>query len=217
MGNGSLRIEVFNDPLYMENGLVISRGTGRACWIVDPGLPPQAEEIRAYLARERLNPVAVVLTHAHGDHIAGVDDVRAGFDELPLHLAEAEWAFLSDPMENLSGHFGVGVTVQADHLLDLAHGDALELDGLTGGVLDTSGHSPGGRTLYCDAEKVALVGDAIFAGSVGRMDFAHSDGDRLLANIRANILTLPDDTRLIPGHGPATTVGQEKAHNPYVR
>ena len=80
-----------------------------------------------------------------------------------------------------------------------------------------TGHSPGGRTLYCAEAKLALVGDAVFAGSIGRVDFHHSDGERLLANIRDHILTLPDDTTLIPGHGPATTVASERATNPFLQ
>lgn len=217
MGSREVFIKVFNDPLYAENGLVIALGEQRPCWIVDPGLPPQAERIVAHVAAKRLTPEAIVLTHAHGDHIAGVDDVAAAFTELPVYLAREEWPMLRDPMENLSGHFGAGVTVKTDRVRDLAVGAALDLDGTTWQVLDTSGHSPGGRTLYCAELGVALVGDAVFAGGIGRTDFHHSDGDRLLRNIRENVLTLPEDTMLIPGHGPSTTVGREKATNPYLQ
>jgi glyoxylase-like metal-dependent hydrolase (beta-lactamase superfamily II) len=211
-------IKVFNDPYYAENGLVISmRREDCGCCVVDPGLPPQAEEMLAYMAAKRLVPAAVVLTHAHGDHIAGVDEIRDAHTGLPLYLARGEWPLLSDPMENLSGQFGVAITARTDDLHDLAPGSVLELDGMRWEIRDSSGHSPAGRTLYCPELKLALVGDAVFAGSIGRMDFHHSDGDRLLKNIRENILTLPDDVTLIPGHGPATTVGEEKAHNPYLQ
>jgi hydroxyacylglutathione hydrolase len=211
-------IKVFNDPFFDENGLVLSRvERDGPCWIVDPGLPPQAEQICAHLTEHALAPVAIVLTHAHGDHIAGIDEIRAAHPELPLYLAREEWPLLTDPMENLSGRHGVGVTAQPDHLHDLAPGDTLTLADTTWTVLDSSGHSPAGRTLYCATLKLALVGDAVFAGSVGRMDFHHSDGDRLMRNIRENILALPDDTTLIPGHGPATTVGRERRTNPYLQ
>lgn len=210
-------IKIFNDPMYAENGMVVHFGAGRPCWIVDPGLPPQAARMIEYIREHKLTPAAVVLTHAHSDHIAGVDEVRAAFGDPPLYLAREEWPALSDPMENLSGHFGAAITARTDNLHDLADGAELQLDGTTWNVLDTSGHSPGGRTLYCAALKLAIVGDAVFAGSVGRVDFHHSDGDRLIRNISDNILTLPDDVQLIPGHGPATTVGAERATNPYLQ
>jgi glyoxylase-like metal-dependent hydrolase (beta-lactamase superfamily II) len=211
-----LFIKVFNDPIYAENGLIVSFGPERPCWIIDPGLPPQAERMLDYLARRKLTPVAIVLTHAHGDHIAGIDAVRDVHAALPLYLAKVEWPFLADPMQNLSGLFGAGVSARPEHLHDLAPGDRLELDGVTWEIRETSGHSPGGRTIYSADLQLAFVGDAIFAGSIGRTDFPHSDHERLIRNLNEQILTLPEETRLIPGHGPATTVGDERRTNPYL-
>ena len=212
-----LRIETFNDPIYQENGMVISFGAGRPCWLIDPGLPPEGEEMLAYLADEKLSPQAILLTHAHADHMAGVNEVRAVHTEVPLYLAGEEWHMLESPMDNLSGHFGFGLTVKTDHLCDLSCGLQLELDGTTWIALDVSGHSPGGRAIYCAELGVAFVGDAVFAGSVGRTDFPHSDHERFIENLRTNIMTLPDETRLIPGHGPETTVGAERADNPFLQ
>lgn len=84
-------------------------------------------------------------------------------------------------------------------------------------MLDTSGHSPGGRSLYCAQHEVVIVGDALFAGGIGRYDFHHSNGEQLLSNIRQNLYSLPDETRVLSGHGPDTTIGREKATNPFVR
>jgi hydroxyacylglutathione hydrolase len=211
-----LFIKVVNDPTFAENGLVVSLGDSRPCWIVDPGLPPQAEQILAHIAEHQLIPQAIVLTHAHGDHIAGIDDILATHADLPVYLAENEWRMLSDPQENLPSGFGLGITASPAKLHDLPPGATLELDGTQWQALDTSGHSPGGRTLYCAALGVAFVGDAIFAGSIGRHDFHHSDGTRLKRNIREQIFSLPDKTVLISGHGPTTTVETEKKTNPYV-
>ena len=166
--------------------------------------------------KQSLTPTAIVLTHAHADHIAGIDAIRDTLGALPVYLAREEWAGLTDPMENLSGLIGLGFVTRVKGPIDLPHGSTLELDGTTWSVLESSGHSPGGRTFYCAAHKVAIVGDALFAGGVGRVDFHHSDGARLLRNIRENLMTLPDDTRVLSGHGPETTIGRERRTNPYV-
>lgn len=217
MGEKDVHIKVFNDPFYAENGMVISIGSAAGCWIVDPGLPPQGEEIVAFIADKKLQPEKLVLTHAHGDHIAGVDMVREAFPEIPMYLAEGEWLLLTDAHENLSAQYGGGTVVKHATALDLAHGDELSLGDTVWKALDVSGHSPAGRAIYCESLKLAIVGDAVFAGSIGRTDFHHSDGERLIRNIKVNILSLPDDTTLIPGHGPATTVGQERVTNPYLQ
>ena len=217
MSDKELYIKVVNDPVYAENGMIVSLGEGRPCWIIDPGLPPQAQNIVRHIADQRLQPEAIIITHAHGDHIAGIDELREAHPHLPVYLAEQEWAMLPDPMKNLSGLHGEGVSAKSDNLRDLAPGTPLHLDGTTWEVLDTSGHSPGGRSIYCPSLSVAFVGDAVFAGSIGRVDFPHSDGERLLKNIRDNLMTLPDETTLIPGHGPSTTVKAERETNPFLQ
>jgi hydroxyacylglutathione hydrolase len=107
--------------------------------------------------------------------------------------------------------------VRSDNLHDLAPGGTLMLEGSVWAILDTSGHSPGGRSLYCAALGVVIVGDALFAGGIGRYDFPDSDGPRLLQNIRDQLLTLPESTRVLSGHGPETTIGTEKHHNPFLQ
>lgn len=211
-----LQIHVTNDPMFAENCYTLYRRDGGPCWIIDPGLPPQAEQVIAFVRQRDLKPEAVLLTHAHGDHIAGVDDVRAALGPLPLYLAQPEWPMLRDPKENLSVNFDMPLTVRDDDLHDLPEGATLELDGSSWRVLDTSGHSPGGRSLYCAEQGLVFVGDALFAGSVGRVDFPHSNGQRLIENLRAKLMTLPDETRVLSGHGPATTIGRERETNLYL-
>ena len=210
-------VKVFTDPMYAENGMVLHHADNHPCWIVDPGLPPQADSMIAYINAHHITPSDIILTHAHSDHIAGVDAVRNTHPDATLHLAKAEWALLTDPMQNLSAQFGANITASPDGVRDLAPGDVLELDGCEWTVLDTSGHSPGGRSLYCATLKLAIVGDAVFAGSIGRTDLHHSDHQRLLGNIHQHILSLPDDTTLLCGHGPATTVATERQNNPFLR
>lgn len=215
MDNSNVDILEFVDPIYGQNSRIVATGRQAECWVIDPGLPPASENLLSFLSEKELSPQALILTHAHADHIAGVPLVLEHFADLPVYLAEIEWPFLADPAQNLSAMGGIDLRVSVANLLDLAVGMTLELGRTRWQVFDTSGHSPGGRTLYCDAEGIALVGDALFAGSIGRVDFPHSDGARLLANIREQLFTLPGQTRICSGHGPDTTVEVERSTNPF--
>lgn len=216
MTDQRLHIHVTNDPIYAENGYTVYLNEGGPCWVIDPGFPPQAERIIAYIRKQSLNATAVVLTHAHADHIAGIDEVRETLGNIPVYLAQPEWASLSDPMENLSGLLGPGIATNVTDPIDLPPGGAIELDGLRFEIRDVSGHSPGGRALYCAAVGLTFVGDALFAGSVGRVDLPGGDGARLMRNLREQLLTLPEETRVRSGHGPETTIGHERRTNPFV-
>jgi len=209
-------------------------GGGRTpAWLIDPGFgpgPALAEVKRAGLDVQR-----IILTHAHGDHIAGVRDALRGLAEmggsrpiLMLHALEATW--LGDPMLNLSEAIGMPVTSpDADELLEdgqrlVLPGRSSSGDGGDGGdggaefrVLHTPGHSPGSVSLWCERAGVVISGDALFAGSVGRTDFPGADHATLMRSIREKLYTLPQNTRVLPGHGPETTVGHERLTNPYVR
>jgi glyoxylase-like metal-dependent hydrolase (beta-lactamase superfamily II) len=213
MSSEPLNYHITNDPMFAVNAITMYRRDGGPCWIVDPGFPPQAEQITAFVREHDLVPQAIVLTHGHCDHIAGLDDVRESLGPLPVYLGRPDWAALTDPRENLSGNVGMAVTVSDEGLRDLAPGSTLELDGTAWRILDSSGHSPGGRSLYSEREKLVIVGDALFADGVGRVDFHHSNAEQLLRNIRENLMTLPDETRVLSGHGFETTIGRERAFN----
>ncbi len=216
MSDKRLSVHITNDPMYVENGCTVYLREGGPCWIIDPGLPPQAEKIAEFVREHSLEPEAILLTHGHMDHIGGVDGVRELLGPMPVYLGKEEWPALSDPRENLSAQVGMGVATKVTDPRDLAPGETLELDGSQWETRDTSGHSPGGRSLYCAEHAIVFVGDALFAGSVGRVDFHHSDGDRLIRNLREQLMTLPDDTRVICGHGPETNIGHERTTNPFI-
>ena len=211
----TLQLHVTTDPMFAENGYTVYFRDGGPCWIIDPGLPPQAEQIVEHVRTKSLTPEAIVLTHAHADHIGGIDEVRDALGPLPVYLAREEWAGLTDATANLSGLFGAGLATRVEDPKALAAGDRLTLDGSQWLVLDTCGHSPGGRSLYCANLGIVFSGDALFAGSVGRVDFPNSDGSALMANIRDQLMTLPDETRVLSGHGPETTIGHERRTNPF--
>lgn len=191
-----------------------SAEAGAPCWIVDAGFDPAPliEAVRA----SGLKPEKLILTHAHLDHIAGVDAVSEAFGGLELLVHEAEREWLTNPDLNLSGGYGFPITCRpADRLL--RDGDELTIGDESWSVLHTPGHSPGGITLVSPDRAVALVGDTLFAGSIGRHDFPGSDFDTLARSIRERLYTLPDETVVLPGHGPETTIGREKRSNPFVR
>ncbi|MFW6060918.1 MAG: MBL fold metallo-hydrolase [Phycisphaeraceae bacterium] len=211
--SASLHIETFTLGDWMTNCYVVRVASG-ACWIVDAGFDP-APMLR-YIDEHGLSPRQVVLTHAHVDHIAGLDAVRKRWPELPILIHEAEREFLTDVALNLSIVLEQPI-IAPDATDTLAHGQMLTLDGIAFEVRHTPGHSPGGITLYQREHGVALAGDALFAGSIGRTDFPTSDHAALMRAIREQLLTLPNETRVLPGHGPETTIGRERVGNPFLQ
>ena len=182
-------------------------------WVVDPGLGP--EPLLQFLRAAKASPRRILLTHGHGDHIAGVAAVKAAYPGARLCCPAGDAGLLSDPTGNLSGPFGFALTApEADELLE--PGQTLAMGQAAWGLLDTSGHTPGGMSFYCRQDGVVLTGDALFAGSIGRIDIPGASAGRLLTNIRRHLLTLPDATRVLPGHGPETTIGQERRNNPFL-
>lgn len=206
-----MTIETFTLGEWMTNCYVVADGT--ACWIVDAGFEPEA--MIDYVKRGGLTVEKIILTHAHLDHMAGLSDVHREYPKAPILIHSAEKDFLTDTFLNLSALIGMAI-VGPDATGFLEHGQVLNLGSARFEVRYTPGHSPGGITLYCPQHEVALVGDALFAGSIGRTDFPTSDHELLMRSIREQLMTLPDETRVLSGHGPETTIGRERRSNPFI-
>jgi glyoxylase-like metal-dependent hydrolase (beta-lactamase superfamily II) len=213
-----LTVETFMEPSFGENAYVLSAQNNqhqRVGWIVDPSFSPQPRQLLAYLDEHNIVLERIILTHGHADHVAGLDAVHDAHPDASVCLAKADEPMLTNANLNLSAPFGLVLTLETPVDEDLEPSTELTLGSLRWRVLDTSGHSPGGRSLYCDTENAVIVGDALFPGSIGRTDFPGSDHRQLIANIRDHLLSLPDETVVYSGHGPATTIGIERKSNPF--
>jgi hydroxyacylglutathione hydrolase len=203
------------------NCYIVADERTREAIVVDPGTESADEtaDLVSEIRRLGLSVVDIVDTHGHPDHIWGNDALKAAVGgEVAIH--ELDGLKLTDPVRNGSTLFGLDVCVRpADRLL--REGDVLRIGSVALTVLHTPGHSAGGIALLGDG--FVLVGDTLFAGSVGRTDLPCSSEegaishDVLLRSIREKLFALPDDTVVLPGHGPSTTIGAEKRGNPYVR
>jgi len=211
-------IDKFILGAYETNSYVLrSNAAAKDVLIIDTGLTPQP--LINFLKQNELNPVALVLTHGHADHIAGVTPLRQSFGDIKVAIHTADAPMLSSGLKNLSCLAGVSIETEPADLIIETEGP-IEFAGITLDVLHTPGHTPGGICLYSQPDSVVFVGDTLFAGSIGRTDFPNYDVEKcftqLIRNINTKLITLPEDTKVLPGHGPETTIRNEKKRNPYL-
>ena len=200
---------------FQQNTFVANLEGRKDCVIVDPGLEP--DKIIQILDEKGFEPAALLITHGHSDHIGGNHALKARWPDCPIIVSEGDAIKLTDPHQNLSAQYGLAVTSPpADRTV--VEGDVLDVAGFSLEILELPGHSPGHIVFVWKAASPMIVfgGDVLFAGSIGRCDFADGNFDDLAAAIHAKLFTLPDDTLILPGHGPNTTVGDEKRANPFV-
>ncbi len=205
-----MKIYPFTIGEFGVNNYLIHGNQSRRAILIDAGYDP--EPILQKIDEQSLELVFLINTHGHGDHISGNRKIieKTGA-QLLIH--EADVPYLSDSRLNLSSFIGIDLESPGPDRT-LAEGDRVELDDISMQVLHTPGHTPGHISLISDG--CAFVGDVIFSGSIGRTDFPGSSGQQLITSIREKIYKLPEDLILYPGHGPQTTVGQEKRFNPFV-
>jgi glyoxylase-like metal-dependent hydrolase (beta-lactamase superfamily II) len=210
-----LRIVRIESLPFAQNSYIFFREGAPDCAIVDPGFEPEA--IVDWVVAHGLVPAALLVTHGHSDHIAGNAALRERWPDVPIMIGRGDAAKLGDPVGNLSAPFGLSlVSPAADRLLD--DGEVLEVAGCHLLVRLVPGHSAGHVVFVVPDGRPPAVfgGDVLFHESVGRTDFPDGDAAKLAAGIRGTLYRLPDETVVLPGHGPTTTIGHERRHNPFV-
>lgn len=205
-----MRIQHFTiGPLETNAYLVVDEGSRQAL-IIDPGL--ESEDIYGVIRDEGLVLSAIVNTHGHFDHVCGNAFYKAKTGA-PVLLHREDVTIMKQAAEQaLAFGFQVPTPPPPDRLL--TEGDEVVVGGSRMRVLHTPGHTRGGICLY--REGIVFVGDTLYAGSIGRTDLPGGSYDVLIASIRTKLLSLPDETTVYPGHGPPTTIGEERVHNPFL-
>ncbi len=185
--------------------------------VIDPG--GDGPDIIARIEKNGYHPIYIINTHGHIDHMWANAELKAAYPGAELLIHEADAGMLTNPSSNLSTFVGRAITSPpADRTL--SEGDHIEVGSLDFEVVHIPGHSPGGIALITKdsgGKTVAFSGDALFAYSIGRTDFPGGSYEKLVSGIKQKLLCLPDDTIVYPGHGPSTTIGIERTHNPFLQ
>ncbi|MFA5118883.1 MAG: MBL fold metallo-hydrolase [Candidatus Omnitrophota bacterium] len=193
------------------NCYILASGEGEDAIIIDPGSQP--DKIKAVLQRHKLKPAFVINTHGHFDHIGADDDFG-----VPVLAHSNDAPLLKDPCLNLSAFFAPAPVRVASEVREVNNHEMIALDDIQLEVLEVPGHSPGGMALLLKSpgKQMVFTGDSLFCRGIGRTDFPGASGEMLIDAIRKNLLVLNDDTVIYPGHGPSSTIGQEKAGNQFL-
>ena len=212
----SLEIFVFVSEMFGQNAYLLRKTDTNACVLVDPSFDLDA--ILDFLKNNSFHLAAILNTHGHIDHIVGNERMKRHFPDAPLLIGELDAHKLVDPVANLSSGYGLEViSPPADDTV--SHMEVISYAGVDFETRLTPGHSPGHVVWIVDETEVPVVinGDVLFDGSIGRTDFIDGSFEDLETSIREQLYTLPDDSIVLTGHGKLTTIGKEKATNPFVR
>ena len=199
-------------PFEQNCSLIICEETNTAA-VVDPG--GDVNHILEVVKQQGVNVDKVILTHGHLDHVGGTQALAKGL-KIPVIGPEKEDKFWLDQLEAQSQRFGFPMTLSFEPDQWLQENDIVEVGNIKLKVLHIPGHTPGHIVLLDEQSKQVIVGDVLFNGGIGRFDFPRGNEKQLITGIKEKLLTLPPETVVYPGHGPITTIGKEKASNPFL-
>ena len=210
--NGSMIHKIIPVGPLRCNCSVIGDETTREAMVIDPG--DDIEDVQAILTKHNLQVKQIVITHAHIDHVGGAMKLKA-LTGAPILLNQNDYALLK--MLDVQASW-LGIATPGDVAIEASIGDGevLQAGNLTANVMHTPGHTEGSVCLYFPSEKMLIAGDTLFARSIGRTDLPGGSFEKIMRSLRDRVMALPDDTVVIPGHGPRTTIGEEREENPFL-
>ena len=200
-------------PIQQNCSIVACTATNRAA-VVDPG--GDVANIRAALDQLKVTPEKILLTHGHFDHAGGAAELAEALS-IPIEGPDERDGFLLANLQASGARFGIMDARNVTPTRWLVEGETVSIGDLTFNVLHVPGHTPGHLVFVNVPSRFALVGDTLFQGSVGRTDFEYGSHDELIAGIKGKLLPLGDDVTILPGHGPASSIGRERATNPFLQ
>ena len=209
----------FPAPMYATNCWIIAGGRGQECIIVDPGMPDISHEIRAIIEENNLKPVAALITHGHLDHTFSVKPLADGYG-IASYIHSEDREYLLKPQGAHGPEFIATLDAmnfeEPTDTRNLRHGDLLEILDLKITAIHSPGHTRG-STMFNINDELLISGDVLFAGSVGRTDLPSGSHEAMIKTLKTRVLPLSDDLRVLPGHGPETTIKFERKNNPYLK
>ena len=214
MSEPAIKVAVVPVTPFQQNASIIWCTKTMQAAIVDPGGDvPKLIDATKKLA---VTPVAIWLTHGHIDHAGGAAELAEALG-LPIIGPHRDDQFLMDNLAEQGRMFGINGSRPVTSGRYLIDGDTVMLGDNSFAIMHVPGHSPGSVVFYHELSRFMLAGDTLFQGSIGRTDFPYGDHDIFIRSIKDRLMTLPDDVTFLPGHGPASTIGEERANNPYIR
>jgi hydroxyacylglutathione hydrolase len=205
--------------MFATNCWVIAAAPGQECIIVDPGMPDISHEIESIVREHGLKPVAALITHGHLDHTFSVKPLADGYG-IASYIHVEDRISLAHPEKFHGPEFTESISAltfeEPQQVIELRHGDLLDFVGLSITAIHSPGHTRG-SLMFSVNDELLISGDVLFAGSIGRTDLPTGSSDAMTKTLKTRVLPLPDHLRVLPGHGPDTTIKYERKNNPYLK
>lgn len=205
--------------MFATNCWILATKAGAECVIVDPGMPEVSNEVADLVTQFNLKPVAVIATHGHLDHTFSIKPIADGY-EIPTLIHPLDRELLAHPERAVSREFAATFINQkfeeSSKVLEVKNGEVLDLVGMKFEVIHAPGHTRG-SIMFKVNEEILISGDVLFERSIGRTDLPTGSSEAMLQTLRNKVLPLADSLRVLPGHGPETTIGAERKYNPYLK